>query len=77
MQTIRVKLNVEVVVILDESNPNYLWNWMNADLIFNHNFKLPDFEIYFFELPNHFLHFIWLLGKTMLKLLVTYGKLAK
>ena len=30
MQAIRVKLNVEVVVILDESNPNHLWNWMNA-----------------------------------------------
>ena len=25
-----VKLNVEAIVILDESNPNNLWNWMNA-----------------------------------------------
>ena len=41
---------------------------MNAKLIFNHNLKFPDFEISFFELPNHFLHF-----KTMPKLLVTYG----
>ena len=30
MQVIRVKLKVEVVVIPDESNPNYLWNWTNA-----------------------------------------------
>ena len=30
MQAIRVKLNVQVAVILDESNRNYLWNWMNA-----------------------------------------------
>ena len=37
------------------------------------NLKLPDFEILFFELTNHFLHFIWLLDKTMPKLLVTYG----
>ena len=35
--------------------------------------KLPDFEILFFELPNHFLHFSWLLGKSVPKLLVTYG----
>ena len=37
------------------------------------NLKLPDFEILFFALPNHFLHFNWLLGKTIPKLLVTYG----
>ena len=30
MQTITVKLNVEVAVIPDESNPAHLWNWMNA-----------------------------------------------
>ena len=30
MQATMVKLNVEVVVILDESNLNHLWNWMNA-----------------------------------------------
>ena len=30
MQAIRVKLNIEVAVIPHESNPNYLWNWMNA-----------------------------------------------
>ena len=30
MQAIRVKLNVEVAVIPDESNPNHLWNLMNA-----------------------------------------------
>ena len=37
------------------------------------NLKLPNFEILFFELPNHFLHFNWLLGKPVPKLLVTYG----
>ena len=57
MQAIRVRLNVEVAVIYDESNPNHLWNWMNAYVIYNHNLKLPDFEIFFFELPNRFLHF--------------------
>ena len=31
-----VNLNVEVAVILDKSNPNYLRNWMNAQLIFKH-----------------------------------------
>ena len=45
MQAIKVKLNVEVAVIPDESNPNHLWNWMNAELIFHHNLKLPNFEI--------------------------------
>ena len=30
MQAIRVKLNVEVVVNPDESNPSHLWNWMHA-----------------------------------------------
>ena len=30
LQAIWVKLNVEVAVIPDESNPNHLWNWMNA-----------------------------------------------
>ena len=30
MQAIRVKLNVELAVILDESNPNHLWNQMNV-----------------------------------------------
>ena len=30
MQVIRVKLNVEVVVIPDESKPNHFLNWMNA-----------------------------------------------
>ena len=30
MQAIRVKLNVEVAIIPDESNPNHLWNWMNV-----------------------------------------------
>ena len=30
MQAIRVKLNVEVVVIPNESNPNHLWNWTNV-----------------------------------------------
>ena len=30
MQAIRVKLNVEVTIIPDQSNPNHLWNWMNA-----------------------------------------------
>ena len=30
MQAIRVKLNVELDVILDESNPNHLWNHMNV-----------------------------------------------
>ena len=72
-QPIRVKLNVEVIVIPGGSNPNHLWNWMNALLIFIHNLKLPNFEILFFELPNHFLHFNELLGKTMPKLLGTYG----
>ena len=31
----------------------------------------------FFELANHFLHFNKLLGKTMPKLLVTYGNAPK
>ena len=57
MQAIRVKWNVEVAIIPSESDPNHLWNWMNAYLIFNHNLKLPDFEILFFELPKHSLHF--------------------
>ena len=43
MQAIKVKLNVEVAVILDESNLHHL--------------NLPDFEILFFKLPNHFFHF--------------------
>ena len=37
------------------------------------NLKLPNFEILFLKLPNHFLHFNELLGKTVPKLLVTYG----
>lgn len=35
--------------------------------------KIPNFELLFCELPNHFLHFKYLLGKTMSKLLITYG----
>ena len=35
--------------------------------------EMPDFKMLFLKLPNHFLHFNWLLGKTMPKLLVTYG----
>ena len=37
------------------------------------NLTLPNFEILFFELPNHFLHFNKSLGKKVPKLLVTYG----
>ena len=73
IQEIRVKLNVEIAVILDECNPNHLWNWMNAWLIFNHNLQLLDFEILFFIMPNHFLHLNYLLDETVVKLLVTYG----
>jgi len=46
---------------------------MNAQFIFNYNLKLPNFEILFFKLPNHFLHFNKLLVKRVPKLLVTYG----
>ena len=34
---------------------------------------MPNFEILFFEMLNHFLHFSYLIGKTMPKLLVIYG----
>ena len=39
------------------------------------NLKPPNFEILFFELPKHFLHFKKLLGKIVSKLLVTYGRM--
>ena len=39
MQAIRVRSNVEVVVIFDESNPDCLWNWMTALIIFIYKFK--------------------------------------